>query len=99
MISPLPIHRGGAGTIDLSGPKPLNTIFPISVRILTYHQRQPVDKSLALSIQVLHQQSMSSPAPVYIVVSDVVCVWVGLGHHVALRNVLALPTSSVASCQ
>ena len=73
------------GAIDLSGSKHVNTIIPISVRMLTHHQRQPVDKSPALSIQVLNPRSISSPAPVYIVVSDLICVVLGLGHHIALR--------------
>jgi len=73
------------GAIDLSGSKHVNTIIPISVRMLTHHRRQPVDKCPALSFQVLIPRSMSSPAPVSIVVSDIVFVGVWLGHHVALR--------------
>ena len=78
------------GAIDLSGSKHVNTIIPISVRMLTHHRRQPVDKCPALSFQVLIPRSMSSPTPVSIVVSDIVFVGVWLGHHVAVKNVRAL---------
>ena len=73
------------GAIDLSGSKHVNTIIPISVRMLTHHRHQPVDRCPALSFQVLTPRSISSPAPVSIVVSDMVFVGVWLGHHVALR--------------
>ena len=52
----------------------------------THHRRQPVDKCPALSIQVLIPRSMSSLAPVSIVVTDIVFVGVWMGHHVSIPS-------------